>query len=490
MSGAAKRILVTGATGYVGGRLVPCLRAAGYPVRCLARDPERLRGRPWADAVEIAAGDVFHPESLAPALRDVDTAYYLIHSLGTGAGYAERDPVAARGFGDAARRAGVRRILYLGGLGDSRARLSMHLRSRQETGAALRECGVPVTEFRAAVIVGSGSLSFEMIRYLTERIPIMICPRWVFTRTQPIAIADVLAYLVAAPQTPESAGRILEIGGNEVMTYADMMLGYARARGLRRKLLAVPVLTPRLSSYWVHLVTPIPANIAQPLIRSLGDDTVVRDDRARRLFPEIRPADYATAVRDALSEMEARTVETSWTDALTSSQGARAPYTLTTREGLIVERRERAVAAPPAEVYRVFAGLGGARGWLYWDWAWRARGALDRVFGGVGLRRGRRDPEALRAGDALDFWRVEAVEPGHRILLRAEMRMPGRAWLEFRAESRGERGSRLVQTALFDPRGLGGFLYWYALYLPHRFIFRGLCRRIAESAERQACGDA
>jgi len=355
------------------------LLAAGHAVRCLAREPARPRDRPWAGRVDVVAGDVLDPESLAPALRDIETVYYLVHSLGGGPDFTERDPLAARHLGRAAKAAGVRRIVYLGGLGDPTDNLSPHLRSRQETGAALREAGVPVTEFRAAVIVGSGSLSFEMIRYLTERIPVMICPRWVFTRTQPIAIGDVLEYLVAALDRPESAGRTLEIGGDEVLTYADMMLGYARARGLRRRMLAVPVLTPRLSSYWVHLVTPIPSKIAQPLIRGLSNDTVVRDPSARRLFPEIRPVNYATAVRRALDELEARTVESSWTDALISSQVARAPYTLVNREGLIVERRECSVKNAPAAVYRVFAGLGSERGWLYWDTAWRARRAGPAV---------------------------------------------------------------------------------------------------------------
>ena len=477
-----KLILVTGATGYVGGRLVPRLLAAGYRVRCLVRDPARLQGRGWLEQVELARGDMLQPESLVPAMRDVHAVYYLVHSLGGGSDFSERDLMAARNCAGAAKAAGVERIIYLGGLGDPQANLSPHLRSRQETGAALREAGVPVTEFRAAVIVGSGSLSFEMIRYLTERLPVMICPRWVFTRIQPIAIRNVLDYLVAALTCPESAGRVLEIGGRDVLTYAGMMTGYARARGLKRRLLAVPVLTPRLSSYWVHLVTPIPASIARPLIRGLGNEVIVRDASALRLFPGIQLLDYEAAVRLALEKMSARGVETAWSDALTSSQGNKTPVALISSEGMILERRQRRVAAPTESVYRSFAGLGGARGWLYMDWAWQLRGAVDRLFGGVGMRRGRRDPEDLRAGDTLDFWRVEMVEPGRVIRLRAEMRVPGRAWLEFEARPEATGQTLLLQTAFFEPKGLVGLLYWYALYPVHSLIFSGLIRRIAEQA--------
>ncbi len=478
----ANLILVTGATGYVGGRLVPRLLAAGYRVRCLVRDLARLQGRSWLGRVELARGDMLEPASLAGAMRGVEVVYYLVHSLGGGAGFSERDSVAAGNCARAGAAAGVGRIIYLGGLGVGDEKLSPHLRSRQETGVALRSAGVPVTEFRAAVIVGSGSLSFEMIRYLTERLPVMVCPRWVFTRVQPIAIRNVLDYLVAALDCPASAGRILEIGGQDVVTYADMMTGYAKARGLRRCLLAVPVLTPRLSSYWVHLVTPIPANIAQPLIKGLGNEVVVRDDAARQLFPAIYPMDYQTSVGLALEKVDAHGVETAWTDALTSSQGDKTPVVLSSREGMVIEQRQRTVAADPAAVYRSFTQLGGARGWLYMDWAWQVRGFVDRLFGGVGMRRGRRDPESLRVGDTLDFWRVEAVEPGRLIRLRAEMLVPGLAWLEFKALPEADGRTQLVQTAFFEPKGLLGLAYWYALYPIHNLIFSGLIRKIAEIA--------
>jgi uncharacterized protein YbjT (DUF2867 family) len=478
----SKLILVTGATGYVGGRLVPRLLAAGCRERCLVRDPARLQGRAWLNQVEVAQGDMLQPASLVAAMRDVSVVYYLVHSLGGGNDFSERDLVAARNCANAAKSAGVERIIYLGGLGDPQTDLSLHLRSRHETGAALREAGVPVTEFRAAVIVGSGSLSFEMIRYLTERLPVMICPKWVFTRIQPIAIRNVLDYLVAALDCAASTGRILEIGGQDVLTYAEMMTGYARARGLTRRLLAVPVLTPRLSSYWVHLVTPIPASIAQPLIKGLGNEVIVRDAAALQLFPAIQPLDYATAVRLALGKMDTRGVETAWSDALTSSQGDKTPVTLISSEGMIIERRQRTVSAPADAVYRSFVRLGGARGWLYMDWAWQIRGMVDRLCGGVGMRRGRRDPIDLRIGDTLDFWRVEMIEPGRLIRLRAEMRVPGKAWLEFKAVPQTGGQTLLTQTAFFEPKGLFGLLYWYALYPVHALIFSGLMRRIGEEA--------
>lgn len=480
---ATRTVLVTGATGYIGGRLVGRLLEGGFHVRCLARDPARLQGRPWLGQVEVAAGDCLRAETLPAALRGVEAAFYMVHSMAGGHNFEQRDVLAARNFATAARAEGVQRIIYLGGLGDPNTALSGHLRSRQETGAVLRESGVPVTEFRAPVIVGSGSLSFEIIRYLTERLPVMICPRWLYTRIQPIAIRNVLDYLVAALDTPESAGRILEIGGAEVLTYGDLLRGYAKARGLKRWLVSVPVLTPRLSSYWVHLVTPVPATIARPLIQGLRNDVIVRDDTARRLFPQIKPMDYATAVRLALANLETGHVQTVWSDALSSSQGDLTPVVLATQEGIILERRQRLVRAPAPMVYRAFSRLGGATGWLCMNWAWRVRGLADRLLGGVGLRRGRRDPQEVRVGDAVDFWRVEAVEPNHLLRLRAEMKVPGRAWLEFRVEPIDASTSKLSQTAFFAPRGLAGLLYWYLLYPVHSFIFSGLAKKLALLAE-------
>jgi uncharacterized protein YbjT (DUF2867 family) len=482
-----RRVLVTGASGYIGGRLVPALLQADYRVRCLVREPARLAGRSWGEQVEIVAGDVLHPRSLTATMAGVDTAYYLIHSMSEGDEFHQRDLDAARNFGAAARAAGVRRLIYLGGLGDPSADLSHHLRSRQATGQALRESGPPLTEFRAAVIVGAGSVSFEMVRYMTERLPLMVCPRWVFTRIQPIAIRDVLAYLVAALEVESSAGQVVEIGGADVLTYAAMLEGYARVRGLRRLIVPVPVLTPRLSAYWVHWMTPIPASIAHPLIQGLRNEVVVRDATARRLFPSIAPLGYADAVREALAQLESAQVETSWSDASSrdSARGGGAPVALTTQEGMIIERRQREVAADPATVYLVVSGLGGRRGWLYANWAWLLRGVLDRMVGGAGYRRGRRHPDQLRTGDALDFWRVEAADSGHVLRLRAEMRLPGRAWLQFRCRPRSDGTTLLEQTAYFAPKGLPGLAYWYLLYPAHAPIFSGLIRAIGRRAERE-----
>ena len=486
----SKLVLVTGATGYIGGRLVPRLLEAGYQVRCLVRDADRLQGRPWSDQVDIVEADALRPETLPEAMAGVWATYYLIHSLSDTKEYRERDIIVARNFGDAAKAAGIERIIYLGGLGDPEAQLSVHLRSRQETGAALREAGVPVTEFRAAVIVGSGSLSFEMIRYLAERLPVMICPRWVYTRIQPTAIEDVLSYLVGALEVPESAGRVIEIGGADVLTYGDMMKGYAQVRGLRRLLIPVPVLTPRLSAHWVHWMTPVNAGIVYPLIEGLRNEVVVRNDTAERLFPDIEPVGYDTAVRRALDSLESGQVETRWSDSLASTAGDVPPIELTTEEGLQIERRQQIVDAPPEDVYAVFSRLGGEQGWLYADSLWWLRGVADRLVGGPGFRRGRRDPDEVRVGDALDFWRVEAVEPDRLMRLRAEMKVPGQAWLQFEARPRDDGKTLLVQTAFLAPKGLPGFLYWYGLYPFHGPIFGNMIHRVAERAETLSFRDA
>lgn len=476
-------ILVTGATGYVGARLVPRLLDAGYRVRVLVRDPERLSGRPWARQVDIVTGDVLQPETLTDALDGVTTAYYLIHSMGGGGEFEDRDVRAGHNFGEAAAEAGVEQIIYLSGLGDESADLSDHLRSRHATGDALREGGVPVTELRAAVIVGSGSLSFEMVRDLTERLPVMIVPKWASTRIQPIGIRDVLAYLVAALETPESRGRTIEIGGADVLTYAEMMMQYAAERRLKRYLIHVPVLTPRLSSYWVHWVTPVPASVARPLIEGLRNEVVVRDDSAETLFPEIEPESYRSAVGRALDRIRDGELESLWSDALSSSQGDRKVAFFKLEQGMFIERREIVAPATTHQVFRAFSRLGGEQGWLAFTWAWNLRGLLDRLVGGVGMRRGRRDADDLRVGDALDFWRVEAVEPDRLLRLRAEMKVPGRAWLQFEVTPEPDGRSKLVQTAYFAPRGLWGLLYWYILYPIHGLIFGQMPGRIAEVAE-------
>lgn len=481
-----KQILITGATGYIGGRMVPILLDLNYRVRVLVRDPSRLQGRYWVEMVDVVQGDVLKPETLGTAMDGISAAYYLIHSMDGNGDFHERDLTAARNFGEAAKTAGVEQIVYLGGLGDPKADLSEHLSSRQATGHALAEAGVPVTEFRAAIIVGSGSISFEMIRYLTERIPVMICPKWVFTRVQPIAIDDVLIYLTEALENTDSRGKVIEIGGTDIFTYGDMMKGYAEVRGLKRVLIPVPVLTPRLSSYWVHWMTPVSASITRPLVEGLRNEVIVRDDSANKIFPEIEPVDYKTAVERALASLEAGEVETRWTDALVSSLGNRSPVVLTTLEGIIIERRQIEIQAPTDSVYGTFTRLGGEVGWLFFDWAWRIRGAMDRMLGGVGLRRGRRDPVDVREGEAIDFWRVETVNPGKLMRLRAEMKVPGRAWLQFEANPIENGQTQLIQTAYFAPKGLFGLIYWYALYPIHGLMFSGLIRGLKKLAESES----
>ena len=379
----------------------------------------------------------------------------------------------------------MRRIVYLGGLGaGDEAELSSHLASRHEVGNVLRESGVEIVEFRAAVIIGSGSVSFEMMRYLTERLPVMIAPRWVTTRCQPIAVYDVLLYLVAALNLPHGDSRTYEIGGADIVTYRDMMLRYARLRNLKRKVVIVPFFTPRLSSYWVHLVTPISARLAQPLILGLRNEVVVRDDAASRDFPQIRPIGFDAAVSRALDRYRTVGPETTWFDAF-DVRGLPPDFT-GAREGMLIDRRERIARATPPQVASVFMQLGGARGWLYGDALWRLRGLMDRAIGGIGLRRGRRNASDLRLGDAVDFWRVDAVEAGHVLRLRAEMKLPGRAWLEFSADPMDDRQTRLTQTAFFEPRGLFGLLYWYLVSPFHSLIFGGMASEIAALAERAA----
>ncbi len=479
----SERILVTGATGYIGGRLVPRLLQEGYRVRVLVRSRVRVLSRPWSDQVEILTGDIFEPQTLAEVLAGVDSAYYLIHSMSQGSNFHNLDLEAARAFGQAAQRAGVDRIMYLGGLGDPEGNLSQHLRSRQETGQALREGGVAVTEFRAAVIVGSGSISFEMIRYLVERLPVMICPRWIYSRIQPIAVQDVLEYLVGALDTPASRGLTIEIGGENVTTYKGLMLGYAEKRGLRRLLLPVPVLTPRLSSYWVHWLTPIPSDITVALVEGLRNDVIVTDERARTLFPHIEPQDYASAIGVVANDLDEGRIDTSWSDAAGTTPEREQPVRLESRQGMIIERRRRRVAASAQAVYRVCTGIGAARGWYFANWTWRIRGMVDRLLGGAGLRRGRRHPDDLRIGDALDFWRVEDLKADHLVRLRAEMKLPGRAWLQFEVWEAQDGTTHLEQTAAFIPKGLTGLAYWYGLYPVHAWIFGGLAREIARRAE-------
>lgn len=452
----------------------------------LVRDPARLQGRPWRESVEVVQGNVRNLDTIRPALEGVSAAFYLIRSIDDDSNSPQKNSEGARNFGQVARETGVKRIIYLGALGDPEKKHNDLVRSQRNTGDILRESGVPVTEFHASLIVGSGSLAFEMIRYLTERLPIMICPRWVKTKVQPIAIRSVLDYLEEALITPESAGKVLQIGGTEVISYGDMLRRYARIRDLRRIQITLPVLTPRLSSYWVHLITPVPASIARPLIDGFRYKAIVENDLARRIFPNIRLVNFELGVRLALARLEAGQVETTWNDALATSQGEMTPVVLTSHEGMLLEQRQQVVEASPSDAFSAFSRLGGDRGWAYMNWAWRFRGAMDRSIGGVGMRRGRRDPYTLRVGDALDFWRVEAVEPDHLIRLRAEMKVPGDAWLQFEAIPVEDSKTRLTQTAYFASKGLLGLLYWYVLYPIHGVIFSGMIRALSKEAEEMA----
>jgi uncharacterized protein YbjT (DUF2867 family) len=479
-------ILVTGATGYVGGRLVPRLLEGGFHVRCMVRDAHRLDGFFWRSQVEVVEGDALLPETLPPALQGVSTAYYLIHGKHEKKDEAERDRMAARNFSEASDAAGIDRLIYLGELLNLSDDPSPYLHSSQETGLILRRSRVGVTEFRAGMIIGSGSVLFEMIRYLAEREPILICPAWFFSIAQPIAIRDVLQYLVVALSTPESVNKVIEIGGSERLTYADMLLDYAKVRGLKRVLIRTPFFVPRISAYWIHLVTPIPLRLVLPLIEGLRSQLIVHSDTAGKLFPQIKPLDFQVAVRKALGRILSDTVETSWSGALVNSAGDIKPYTFAVEEGLMFERRTLLLDLPPETLFRAYTGIGGGRGWLYMDWAWGLRGWFDKLIGGVGIRRGRRHPDDIRSGESLDFWRVEDVQPNQLMRLRAEMRVPGKAWLQFESVPQTENKTLLIQTAYFAPRGFWGFIYWYAMWPFHAFLFNGLIRRLASRARMLA----
>lgn len=468
-------VLVTGATGYIGGRLTSRLVERGVPVRLLVRDPRRIHGRWWEHDVEVVTGDLFDPASLARALDGAEQAYYLVHSMTHAADFAARDRVAARNFVQAGRE--LKHCIYLGGLVPETRDASAHLQSRGETGAILRG-GLPTTEFRAGPIVGSGSASFEMVRYLAERLPVMIAPKWIVNQVQPIAVRDVLSYLIRARE--HGPAGIVEIGGADVLSFRDMLRGYADVRGLRRTIIAVPVMSPRLASLWIDKITPIPARLATPLVQGIAHPVLADTSKARELFPDVRPMSYRTAVQRALARLSEHAVESRWSDAL----GGGASYELRDREGVLEETRTTYVEASPDQVFRAFCRLGGDQGWLAWNWLWKIRGFLDRMVGGPGLRRGRRDPAWLYLGEAVDFWRVEMVERPRLLRLRAEMRVPGEAWLQFSAVPEG-KGTRLMQTAIFAPRGLLGLLYWYAMYPAHLFIFGDMAKAVAQLARTE-----
>lgn len=481
-------VLVTGSTGYIGGRLVPRLLEAGRRVRCAVRSPRKLAARPWSrdPRVEIVAADCEKEDDLREALRGSSAAYYLIHSMmAVGPAYREKDRKLALAFARAAEAAGIERIVYLGGLGETGEGLSEHLASRREVEASLASGKTPVTVLRAAMIIGAGSASFEILRYLVERLPVMVTPRWVSTESQPIAIANVLHYLVRSLDVPETVGRTLDIGGAEVLPYREIMQRMAEALGLRRRIIIpVPVLTPRLSSLWIHLVTPLSHRIARPLAEGLRNRVVCRDDVAHRLMPQTLLT-VREAIDAALGKVAEGEVETSWSDA------GPIPGDPDWSGGTVfTDSRSTDVAASAETVFRAFSRLGGTHGYHGSDWLWALRGLMDRLVGGPGLRRGRRDPERLAYGEALDFWRVTGIEEGRRLELRAEMRLPGEALLEFETEAAAGDPARSVlrQTARFKPRGLAGILYWYAVLPLHGLVFRSMLRGIRKEAEALAAG--
>ncbi len=475
------RILLTGATGYIGGRLLPMLEELGYSVRCLSRRAGSIdisvgTGR------EVVEGNVLEPSSLPASMAGIDTAFYFVHSMGSTADFEEEDRRAAENFSTAAKLAGVKRIIYLGGLGNRDSNLSKHLRSRQETGDILRASGVQVIELRASIVIGSGSLSFEMVRALTERLPFMICPKWVRVAAQPIAIEDMLTYLLKSIELPGNESQVFEIGGPDQVTYGQIMQEYARQRGLRRLMIPVPFLTPHLSSLWLGLVTPLYARVGRKMIDSMKNATIVSNNLAETTF-KVKPRSVSEAISRALVNEEREFAATRWSDAFSSS-GEPNAWGGVRFGSRLVDSRTASVAAAPHVAFAAIQRIGGKNGWYYGNWMWRVRGFLDLLMGGVGVRRGRPHPTIIRVGDTLDFWRVEAFEADRFLRLRAEMKVPGRAWLEF--EVTGEESqSAIRQTASFDPVGLAGLVYWYALTPVHHLLFGGMLRKLVQAANRE-----
>ena len=482
----SKLVLVTGASGYIAGRLIPQLLQRGYRLRCMVRKPHVLRGRPWFGQVEVVAGDVLDPASLRPVLEGVSTAYYLIHNMASGRGYTGRELDGARNFAAEAEAAGVEHVIYLGGLADSRSHIAAHLRSRIETGEILQAGKVPVTEFRAGVIVGPGSISFEMLRFMTEFFPIVPGPVWVKNLSQPIAAQNVFDYLLAALDNPAGQGKVFEIGGPQVMRYSELMLEYARLRGLRRRMITFPYIPLWFMSFGIGLISPVPARIAYALIDGLRSDSRVQELAARQVFSDVKLIPYDEAVRSSLRRLDPGQLEPVWMDR-------DRPAVNIKHEGFFISHRLLHVEATPEDVFRVLGGLGREGDWLHASWLWRLRGWIDQLFSPSYLQRAAQgtpnrqvsDGPFLNTGDRLSYYRIEAIELGRRLLLKSELKAPGEGWIEWRMEPEEDGGTMLAQTGFFAPRGLPGFLYWYLLYPFHEFVFRGLIRAIARKAERK-----
>jgi uncharacterized protein YbjT (DUF2867 family) len=471
-------IMLTGATGYVGGRLLKILEHRGYCVRCMARRPDILTSK-VSTSTQVVEGNVLDINSLQVALKGVRVAYYLIHSMSSEGSFEEIDRKAAHNFGEVAKAAGVERIIYLGGLGNDEDDLSPHLRSRQEVGNILRQSGIPLVEFRASIVIGSGSLSFQLIRSLVERLPIMITPKWVQVAAQPIAIEDLIEYLEAALFVPDSGCRVYEIGGADQVSYADIMRIYGSCRNIAVRMIPIPFLSPHISSLWLGLITPLYARIGRKLIQSIVHPTVVCDESALKAF-NIQPMGVDDAIRRAIDNEDKEFAETRWSDSISSS-GKMFSWFGVSFGSRLVDSRTIKVNMPPKFIFKPIQRIGGNTGWYAWNWLWQLRGFIDLLVGGVGMRRGRAHFETLRVGDTVDFWRVEELDPNHLLRLIAEMKMPGRAWLEFEVVG-DDFSSTIHQTAIFDPVGLLGLIYWYALYPLHQLVFAGMLRGIADKA--------
>jgi uncharacterized protein YbjT (DUF2867 family) len=475
------KILLSGATGYIGGELLPQFERSGHSVRCMVRKPEAFFRNP-ASGIEVVHGDVMDPASLERAIEGVEAAYYLVHSMEHSKDFETLDRQGAMNFASAARKAGLRKIIYLGGLGGGGEALSTHLRSRQEVGEILRHSGVPVLEFRSSIVIGCGSFSFEMIRALVECLPVMITPRWVRIPTQPIAVSDLLSYLMLALKTEIFESRVIEIGGAEQTTYGELMREYARQRCLRRLMIPVPFLTPKLSSLWLALVTPYYARVGRKLVEGLLNATVIRDDSAQKLF-SVRPMGLAEAIGRALEQEDAEFVQSGLAELLKKrrAQKRRTGIRIGTR---VIDTYELRLACHRNQAFAPIQRIGGKTGWYYANWLYRIRGMLDRMAGGIGCRKTRRDPCEVQIGDILDFWKVEDFAPDQRLLLKAEMKLPGRAWLDFQVEEK-DSSSVIRQTAIFDARGLLGLAYWQTLYPIHRLLFAGMLKGIGRAALKE-----